>query len=56
MKLLRRIKTSAYRLEINGLVERFHLSFKSFLIARMNQSCWLKHLSTFSPPGTTKKI
>ena len=40
----RRIKTTAYHLEVIGLVKQFHLSLKSALKARMNQSSWLEHL------------
>ena len=40
----RKIKTTAYHQEANGLVEHFHHSLKSALRGRMNQLSWLEHL------------
>ena len=40
----RRIKTTAYHPEANGLVEQFHSSLKSVLKARVNQSSCQEHL------------
>ena len=46
MKLLgsKQIRATAYHLETNGLVERFHRSLKSAFRVMLNQSNWLENL------------
>ena len=50
MKLLgsKRIRTTAYHPESNGLVERFHRSLKSAMWPMLNQSNWLENLPLYS--------
>lgn len=41
-----RIRTTAYHPQSNGLVERFHRTLKTALIARVNKQQWVQELST----------
>lgn len=43
---IQRIRTTAFHPQSNGMVERWHRSFKASLMARMTSDSWLKELPT----------